>query len=118
VSAANSQKVLPCGLHVSSEDVAAYRNLKCLVGTATAVSVNAMRVQPARGPARRFRFTENTQFDTDSGEGALNGLAVRDRVCVAYTGSAQPLSARIVAFSPRSNPCAAGKQPVPSPGDD
>lgn len=106
--AAGAQHVLPCGLRVPHEDISAYRDLKCLTGTAIEVSARAMRVQPTRGPIRRLRFTDETQFETNSGEGALNGLVARDRVCVAYTSAAQMLTARVVAFSPRSRPCTLG----------
>jgi hypothetical protein len=114
---AAAQRVLPCGLRVSHEDISAYHDLKCLTGTAIAVSARAMRVQPTRGPVRHLRFTDETQFETNSGEGALNGLVVRDRVCVAYTSAAQTLTARVVAFSPRSGPCTLSKRSTAGSND-
>jgi hypothetical protein len=111
------QRVLACGLRMTGEEASTYRHLKCIVGTTVGVSPHAMQVRPAHGPVRRLRFTDETRFETNSGEGALNGLAVRDRVCVAYTGAGQTLTARIVAFNPRSTPCRSGKHSTRSPGD-
>lgn len=113
----SGQWVLPCGLRISGEDASAYRGLRCLAGRAVGVSARAMRVQPAHGPIRGFRFTDETRFETNSGEGALNGLVLQDRVCVAYTSSRRILTARIVAFSPRSNPCTSGTRSTSGPGD-
>lgn len=114
---AAEQHVLSCGLRVSSKDLSSYPHLKCMVGTAVAVSTQAMRVRPAHGAVRRLRFTRTTRFETNSGEGALNGLAVRDQVCVAYTSAEESLTARIVAFNPRSMPCRSGKNPTSGPED-
>lgn len=115
--AAAGPKLLSCGLRVSSEDSSTYPHLKCMVGTAVAVSVRAMRVRPVHGSTRRLQFTRTTRFETDSGEGALSGLAVRDRVCVAYTSSDETLTARVVEFNPRTMPCHTGKSSSSNPDD-
>jgi hypothetical protein len=65
-----------------------------------------MKVRPTRGATLRVRFTDDTEFETDSGEGVLDGLAAGDYVCVAYKPRSGIVTALLVLFSPDSLPCA------------
>lgn len=114
-SHSRSQK-LACGIRVSGDEVSKYHHLLCVVGIAVKVSPRGIQVRAKKGWVRSFSFADETQFETDSGEGALNGLVARDHVCVAYTARARSLTARIVAFDPLSNPCSPGKRLRPVDG--
>jgi hypothetical protein len=101
----NAEHRSSCVLPLSDDDASTYRHVQCIAGIALNVSPSSMRVQSAHGLQRRVRFTEMTRFETDSGEGVLDGLVSGDYVCVAYTPRAGPMTALLVAFDPNSIPC-------------
>jgi hypothetical protein len=51
-----------------------------------------------------------TLFETDSGEGVLDGLMSGDYVCVGYTSHSSTLTALVVLFDPMSSPCSPRRQ--------
>ena len=102
---------MPCTIHVGGEDSSTVRHVRCTAGIASNVSRTGMKVKPSRGKPLSVRFTRATVFQTDSGEGALNGLANGDHVCVGYNPRPGTVTALLVAFDPESNPCRSGKSP-------
>jgi hypothetical protein len=51
------------------------------------------------------RFTDETLFATDSGEGVLDGLVAGDYVCVTYAPHSGAVTALLVLFDPDFPPC-------------
>jgi hypothetical protein len=94
-----------CVIRSSEDGGLAYRRLQCIAGRALQVSPSGMSVRPVRGVQRRLRFTQITRFETDSGEGVLDGLVSGDFVCAAYTSRAATAIAQLVLFDPNSMPC-------------
>jgi hypothetical protein len=98
-----------CSISPHDEDAMRARSLRCAVGVAVKVSSNGMRVRPLHGSPLRVRFTDETEFETNSGEGVLDGLVAGDYVCVAYVPRSGTVTALFVAFDPQWIPCGVGK---------
>jgi hypothetical protein len=94
-----------CGMHVHYDNAEAYPQLHCVAGVAIKVSWSGMKVRSTQGSTLRIRFTDATVFETDSGQGVLDGLVSGDYVCVAYAIRAGTMSALLVVFDPNSIPC-------------
>lgn len=94
-----------CRIYLHNDDVSAYRHPQCTAGVAVKVSPSGMKVRSAHGRPLRVRFTNNTLFLTDSGEGVLDGLVAGDYVCVSYTPHPGTVTALVVVFDPASSPC-------------
>jgi hypothetical protein len=94
----------PCDMQVEDE-VWAFHQALCLTGVAVKVSPNGMKVRPQHGSQRKVRFDWLTLFETDSGEGGLDGLVSGDYVCVDYVPHPGAVTALVVAFDPVSMPC-------------
>jgi hypothetical protein len=103
--AAQLQHSSSCGVRLNEDDAGSLRGLHCTTGVAVKVYGNGMQVRPYRGSVLQVRFTEATEFTTDSGEGVLDGLVVRDYVCVAYVPHVRTVTALLVMFNPKSVPC-------------
>jgi hypothetical protein len=80
-----------------------------MAGIAVKVSWSGMTVRPAHGQVLQARFTDATDFETDSGEGALDGLIAGDYVCVSYKPRPGVVTARLVVFAPQPVPCGSGQ---------
>jgi hypothetical protein len=98
-----------CGTQLHGDDAAAYRPRECTAGVAVNVSRNGMKVRPARGNPLRVRFIRTTVFESDSGEGVLDGLVGGDYVCVSYMPHSGTVTALLVVFDPETIPCASRK---------
>jgi hypothetical protein len=96
-------------MHIHDDDVATYHRQQCMAGVAVKVSWNGVKVRPAHGNPLRVWFTDATIFETDSGEGVLNGLVVGDYVCVTYTSRSGAVIALLVVFDPETIPCRSRK---------
>jgi len=94
-----------CGIYLHNYDASASRHQRCMAGVAVKVSPSDMKVRPAHGSQLRVRFTNETLFETDSGEGVLDGLVAGDYVCVSYTRHPGTVTALVVVFDPASSPC-------------
>jgi hypothetical protein len=99
----------PCGVNVRDDDAASHIHQQCMTGVAIQVSWNGMKVRPAHGNPLRVRFTDATVFETDSGEGVLDGLVGGDYVCVAYLPHPRAVTGLVVVFAPESIPCRSRK---------
>jgi hypothetical protein len=84
-----------------------------MTGVAVNVSPNGMKVRPPHGPQRKVRFDWTTLFETDSGEGGLDGLVSGDYVCVDYAPHPRSLIALVVVFDPVSMPCGGMRHHMP-----
>lgn len=94
-----------CGIPVRDDDAFASSPLKCVTGVAVKISWNSMKVRPAHGNPLQVRFTDATLFETDSGEGVLDGLVAGDYVCVSYMPHGGTGTALLVLFDPETMPC-------------
>lgn len=94
-----------CGAHHHDDDAASPVRFQCTAGLALNVSSNGMKVRPAHGSPLRVRFSDDTVFETDSGEGVLDGLVSGDYVCVAYKPHTGTVTGLLVIFDPDSLPC-------------
>jgi hypothetical protein len=103
-------------MHVEDEGWAFHHAL-CMTGVAVNVTGSGMKVRPAHGPQRKVRFVRTTLFETDSGEGGLDGLVSGDYVCVSYASHPGTVTAFVVVFDPAWTPCG-GFRHRPPGGDD
>lgn len=94
-----------CGVRLNEDDAGPVRGVHCATGVAVKVAGSGMKLQPFHGTSFQVRFTEATEFTTDSGEGVLDGLTVSDYVCVAYLTHARRAIALLVLFDPKAVPC-------------
>jgi hypothetical protein len=92
-------------MSIPDDDPAAYRHSQCAIGVAINVSQKSMKIRPVHGHPLSVRFTDATEFETDSGEGVLDGLVAGDYVCVAYMPRTGTPTALLVVFDPKSIPC-------------
>jgi hypothetical protein len=100
-----------CGLNAHDDDGVVHIHSRCLTGIAVKVSWNGMKVRPPHGTPFRVWFTDATVFETDSGEGVLDGLVVGDYVCVTYMHHSGFATAVLVVFAPESMPCSSSENP-------
>jgi hypothetical protein len=87
----------------------------CMMGVAAGVSSTGMKVRPPHGAQRKVRFTVKTLFETDSGEGGLDGLVSGDFVCVSYVPHPGTVTAVVVVFDPVWMPCGPMRHHPPDP---
>jgi hypothetical protein len=104
----HAQQATTCVMY-GDDNAQAFRHAPCMIGVATRVSANGMMVRPAQSAQRKVRFTRKTLFETDSGEGGLDGLVSHDYVCVSYSPHPGAVIALAVVFDPGSMPCGSAR---------